>query len=153
MNVEYINPFLTAVASVLEQYGVTDIRKGNISIKEAMVVERDVCAFIGIIGQLRGNIAYSFPQQTARRFASAFLMGMEVTEWDELSRSVLSEFANMFTGNATPLFESQGIIVDITPPTVVMGEELYLVLSNIKTFYIELETSLGKLEISISLEI
>lgn len=42
MNVEYINPILTAVASVLEQYGVTDIRKGNISIKEAMVVDRDI---------------------------------------------------------------------------------------------------------------
>lgn len=153
MNVDYINPFLTAVASVLEQFGVTDIRKEKVSVKEAMIIEREVCAFIGIIGQLRGNIAYSFPQQTARRFASAFLMGMEVTEWDEMSRSVLSEFANMFTGNATPLFESQGVIVDITPPTVVMGDELYLVLSNIRTFFIELETSLGRVEISISLEI
>jgi len=60
MNAKFINPFLVAVDSILKQFGVADIRRGAVAVKDEMVIEQDVTTFVGIVGDLRGNVAYCF---------------------------------------------------------------------------------------------
>ena len=153
MNANFINPFLAAIENVLNQFGVAEIKKGNVAVKEEMVIHQEVSAFVGIVGDIRGNVAYCFSSDTAKNMASAMMMGMAVTELDEISRSAIAELANMFTGNAASLLANQEVKVDITPPSVVVGKEMFMVLSSVKTLTISFVTLLGNIEVNICLEV
>ena len=116
MDVKYINPFLEALVSVLGSFGVTDIRRGSIQKKENMHVNMDITSLIGLVGGVRGNIAYSFSQDTARQTVSKMMMGATVTEFDAIARSAIGELANIVTGTASGILSGmlseKGTVVD-----------------------------------------
>ena len=72
------------------------------------------------------------------------MMGMPVEELDEMGRSALGEFSNMVTGNASTLLSNSGVQVDITPPSIIFGKDVYFIISSVETLKIDMETSLGK---------
>ena len=153
MDVKYILPFLEALKGVLEQFGAADIKRGNMAKNELMHVDTDITAVVGMVGQVRGNIAYSMAEDTAKKIVSAMMMGMPVEELDEMGRSALGEFSNMVTGNASTLLSNSGVQVDITPPSIIFGKDVYFIISSVETLKIDMETSLGKVEVNIGLEI
>lgn len=152
MNVRHINPFLLAIENVLAQFGVTEVNRGTVYVKEEMVIEEDVSAFVGIVGDIRGNIAFTFTEKTAKNLASTLMMGMPVNQLDEMSRSAISEAANIFAGNAGGLLEQDNVKIDITPPSVVVGENVFMVLSSVQTLIVTMATPLGDIKVNISLE-
>jgi len=153
MDVKYILPFLESVKSVLEQFGVEDIKRGQLAKNDIMHVDQDITAVVGVVGQIRGNIAYSMSEETARGIVSAMMMGMLVEQLDEIGRSAIGEFANMVTGNASILLSNSGLEVDVTPPSIIFGKDMYFIISTVQTIKIDMETSLGKIEVNIGLEI
>ena len=153
MDVKYILPFLESVKSVLEQFGVEDIKRGQLVKNDIMHVDQDITAVVGVVGQIRGNIAYSMSEETARGIVSAMMMGMLVEQLDEIGRSAIGEFANMVTGNASILLSNSGLEVDVTPPSIIFGKDMYFIISTVQTIKIDMETSLGKIEVNIGLEI
>lgn len=153
MDVKYILPFLEALKGVLEQFGAADIKRGNMAKNELMHVDTDITAVVGMVGQVRGNIAYSMAEDTANKIVSAMMMGMPVEELDAMGRSALGEFSNMVTGNASTLLSNSGVQVDITPPSIIFGKDVYFIISSVETLKIEMESSLGKIEVNIGLEI
>jgi len=153
MEVKYILPFLVSLKGVLEQFGVHDVKRGNLAKKEIMQVDTDITAVIGLVGQIRGNIAYSMSTDTALKIVSAMMMGMPVDKLDEIGRSAIAEFSNMVTGNASTLFANEGIGVDITPPSIIFGKDIYFIISSVQTIAVDMETPLGKIEVNIGLEI
>ncbi|WP_010243834.1 chemotaxis protein CheX [Acetivibrio cellulolyticus] len=151
MNSKHLDPFLKAVELVLSQIGISDIKKGSIQVKEEMYVDKDITAFIGIVGEIKGNVSYSFDSQTAMKIASAMMMGMPVTQLNEIERSALAELANMITGNAVGgLTDVKDI--DITPPSVIMGQDIFFVIGTVSTLTISIETSVGSIEVNFGLE-
>lgn len=153
MNAKFINPFLVAVDSILKQFGVADIRRGAVAVKDEMVIEQDVTTFVGIVGDLRGNVAYCFSTETAKKLASAMMMGMPVPELDEMSRSAIAELANVIAGHAASNLAEEQVKVDITPPSMIVGEEIFMVLSSVRTLIVTFETALGPVEVHICLEV
>lgn len=153
MDVKLLLPFLEALKSVLEQLGISGIARGGISKKDTMDVEQDVTAMIGIIGDIRGNIAYAMSNETARKIASVMMMGMPVEALDEISRSAIGELANMITGHASTLLSSGGIMVDITPPSIIFGSNVYFIISTVQTIAIVMNTPYGPIEVNIGLEV
>src|SRR5690554_150393 len=99
MDVKYILPFLESIKGILEQFGVSDIKRGQMAKNDIMHVNTDITAVVGVVGQIRGNIAYSMSEDTAKRIVSAMMMGMPVEQLDDMGRSAVGEFANMVTGN------------------------------------------------------
>ena len=59
----------------------------------------------------------------------------------------------MVTGTASTLLANFGLRVDITPPSIVFGKDVYFIVSSVDTLKIEMESSLGKIEVNIGLEI
>lgn len=153
MDIKYILPFLEALKGVLEQFGAVDIRRGDMARNDLMYVDTDITAVVGMVGQVRGNIAYSMAEDTAKKIVSAMMMGMPVEDLDEMGRSALGEFSNMVTGNASTLLSNSGVQVDITPPSIIFGKDVYFIISSVETLKIDMETSLGKVEVNIGLEI
>lgn len=152
MDVKCINPFLDSVKSVLAQLGITDIKMSGLNKKEKMYVDLEITSIIGIVGSIKGNIAYSMSEETAKK-AVSMMMGMSIENIDEIGRSAIGELTNMITGNAATLLSNNGYITDITPPSTVFGKDMYFIISTVETITIEMFTSIGKLEVNIGLEI
>ena len=150
MDANHVNPFLKAVELVFGQLGICGIRKGEIKIKDEMYVERDITAFLGIVGEIKGNVSYSFDFQTAMKIVS-HMVGMPVTELREFERSALAELANMITGNAVGGLKGFKDL-DITPPSVIMGNDIFFVIGTVPTLMISIETSVGVIEVNFGLE-
>ncbi|AVK48192.1 hypothetical protein AXY43_09210 [Clostridium sp. MF28] len=153
MNVKCINPFLDAVKSVLEQLGITDIKMSGLSKKEKMFVNLEITSMIGIVGDIRGNIAYSMSEESAKKIISTMMMGMNVENIDEIGRSAIGELTNMITGNAATMLSDNGYLTDITPPSTVFGKDMYFIISTVETIAIEIDSSIGRIEVNIGLEV
>lgn len=152
MDVSIINPFLEAVKNILGQFGVQDIKRGNLYKKEQMSVKTDVSAIIGIIGSFKGNVAYSMSKNTAIKIVSAMMMGMPVTELDEMGKSAIGELSNMITATASTILSENGYKIDITPPTIIYGEDAHFKISAVETIVIELITAIGTIEVNVGIK-
>lgn len=153
MDAKYINPFLDALKNILSQFGITDIKKGKMEIKEIMHVDKEITSVLGIVGDIRGNVAYSVNTETAKKLVSLMMMGMEVSELDLIGRSAVSEFTNMVTGTASAGFDTQGIALNISPPSVIFGRDVYFIISSVQTIALTMQTEIGEIEINIGLEV
>jgi chemotaxis protein CheX len=125
MQAAYINPFLMSSCTVIESLIQVKPTLGELKIKQIEVGIDYVWLRIGIVGGMTGDIVFGFPEQVALKIASAMMGGYALTEFDELSRSAISELANMISGNASTLLYNQGIVIDITPPAFMETSEAW----------------------------
>jgi len=52
-----------------------------------------------------------------------------------------------------PSYPTPGCRLTITPPSIIFGKDVYFIISSVETLKIDMETSLGKVEVNIGLEI
>lgn len=151
MDVKLINPFVDAVATVMPQLGFQNISRGKLALKEQYVSSQGVTVLIGMTNQVRGNIAYNMTEETAKSIASVMMMGMPVEKMDEIAQSAISEMVNMVTANAAINFEKQGMNVDISPPSLALGEDFKIKVSSTKYLALELMVDSNSIELNIGL--
>lgn len=124
LKAEYINPFLEASESVLKAIANIEISLGKVYLRTSPYTGNVLLIIIGLVGNLKGQVIFSMDQKVACQIASAMMAGMPVQEMDEISQSAVSEAANMILGNAATKLFALGLKIDITPPSLVMGENL-----------------------------
>jgi chemotaxis protein CheX len=129
MDVKLVNPFIEAFVSVMPQLGFSEVRRGGLGLKEQEIFYSGVLILVGIVGGMKGNVVFSMGMEEAKKIASAMLMGMEVEELDELSTSALSEMANMLAANAATIFSNEGVLIDISTPTLLSGDNISVKMS------------------------
>jgi Predicted inhibitor of MCP methylation, homolog of CheC len=152
VDVKYINPFIDAFFSILPQVGLNKIEKKGLSIKGRSIKSRGVVITFSIIGDLKGTVLYNLDIESAKKIASSMMMGMTVTELDELSQSALSELTNMITANASINFSNMNINTNISTPTLMYGGEFEAKVNSSKVLNIELSLNGIPMEVNISLE-
>jgi len=153
MDAKYINPFINSITGVFASFGLGEIASGNVFRKDTFICRYNLTTIIGISGSINGNIALSMPYDTARKIASAMMMGMEVAEIDEISVSALGELTNMICGQAAIEFSLQNLVTEITPPTIIHGDKMKAIISQVETTVVELSSPLGSIELNLGLEI
>lgn len=121
LNAEYINPFLMAAKKVLQDMCFVEVGIQKPLLKPADFDEGSWVIIVGVTGQMRGQVLIAMSRENACSIASKMCM-MEVTKIDDFAASALSELGNMIMGNAATVFSSNGIGIDITPPTLSNGE-------------------------------
>lgn len=152
MDVKYVNPFVESFASVMPQLGFSNVRKGKLSVKGRELISSGVIIIVGIVGAIRGNVVYSVDIENTKKIASTMMMGMPVIEFDEMTKSALSELTNMLTANAATCFSNIGITIDISTPTLLYGENISLKMSSDQVLCIELLADEIPIEINIAFE-
>ncbi|SMP48108.1 chemotaxis protein CheX [Anoxynatronum buryatiense] len=154
MDVQYITPFLDSVKSILQQFGIQNVTRGTIKKKETMSVDKDIISIVGLVGDVKGNVSYAFSEATAKNIISSMMMGMPVEQLDGMARSAMSEFANMITGTAIGSLSSLEAVNEVmpSPPSIIYGKDIFMIISPVETLAIELETDAGKIEVNIGLE-
>ena len=96
---------------------------------------------LGIVGDITGQIIFNFKGESPRKIVSK-LLNREIFDEEELQISGIAEFANILSGNAiTELFEETQGKIDITPPSIIMGNHVVLstVIHDISEFVLEYE--------------
>ena len=110
-----------------------------------------VVILIGLTGKISGNVVLSLSKKLALTIASAMMFGMPVNELDEMSKSAIAELANMILGHTANIFFQNHMNIDITPPTVLTGENIQLTPTKSVTVCIPLNFDGGEsLQIDVS---
>jgi chemotaxis protein CheX len=120
LNAEHINPFLMAAKKVLQDMCFVEVTIQKPVLRPA-VFEESWVIIVGVTGEMRGQVLIAMTNDNACSIASKMCM-MEVTKIDDFAASALSELGNMIMGNAATVFSSNGVGIDITPPTLSHGE-------------------------------
>ena len=126
MNVEYINPFIAASRNVISQTTGLQTAIGKLYVKATPYTSNSVMVLIGLTGKIQGNVVVSFNYETAYKIVSAMMGGMPIQALDEISKSAIGELCNMILGNTATIFSQKNINIDITPPTVLTGDNMQL---------------------------
>ncbi|MBU2700120.1 chemotaxis protein CheX [Sporomusaceae bacterium BoRhaA] len=123
MDVNIINPILSAFNEIIPQIGFQTIRKTNITLVGSTFNYSGVLINLSVIGSIKGVILIGMDLNSAKRFASKMMMGMEVNDFDTLAQSAVSEMGNMVCANACTHYSQVGIDgLDISPPTLMVGQ-------------------------------
>lgn len=121
ISVEHVNPFLLSAQQILSQVCNIQTKVGPLS-KDNMCIDGEpVFIMLGVTGEMSGQVCIVFDLDVAKDIASRMMMGMPVTEIDDMAKSALSELGNMIMGNAATILSNNNLRIDITPPTLGMG--------------------------------
>ena len=121
---EHLNPFLLSAKQVLQQVCNVDIQFGPISKDDFFVSGEPLFIMLGITGEITGQVCVVMGTETAKDIASRMMMGMPVNALDDMAKSALSELGNMMMGNAATLLSNNSVLIDITPPTLLVGSAI-----------------------------
>lgn len=152
INVEYINPFISAAQSVLKDFCHIEASLGKPYMKQAAYEGDLLAVLVGVTGVLRGQVIFTMESVTACDIASHMMMGMPVPELNDMAKSAVSELSNMILGNAATIFSTKNIALDITPPTLTQGTNLSFSVSDSKTICVPLNYEGHSLEINIAIK-
>lgn len=153
INVEYINPFVEGATNIIKNTCNVDVALGKPYLKASPFASNTVAIILGVTGDIKGQVIFNMPIESAKAIASKMMMGMPVTELDEMSKSAISELTNMILGTTATIFYNKGIKIDITPPSLLLGESMQITTNKIENVSIPLEiTEIGaKFEIDMAL--
>ncbi len=152
MDVKYVNPFIESFTTVMPQLGFASTKKGNLSLKNKDIVYTGVIIIVGLVGAIKGNVVYCIGMEDAKKIASTMMMGMPVDNFDELAQSALSELTNMLTANAATCFSAMDIMIDISTPTLLYGNNVSVKMGSNKVLCIQLIANEIPIDINISFE-
>ena len=138
INVDYINPFISASSSILKDLCNIDVNMGKPYLKQTVYDSETLLVIIGVTGELRGQVLIDMSVEVACDIASHMMMGMPVPSLNDMAKSAVSELANMILGNTATIFSKKGLSLDITPPSICLGSNLVISVSDTKTICVPL---------------
>jgi len=152
IDVTMVNPFLASASEVFKQMFDCDLVKGQVTIKKDPSASNDVAIIIGISGDIyTGVVVYSMKSYTAKKMVT-FLDASITNEKAKEFSDALGEVANIVSGNAMAVFTAQGTRLNITTPSVIIGEAFEIHLLDQTTLSTELQSPFGMLEINVAIK-
>lgn len=122
MDVKNINPVINAFTEIATQLGFKKIERTELTAVGPILQNRGLIINIDVLDQLRGTIIINMDNEAAKKFASKMMMGMAVSELDEMAQSAIAEFGNMVCAHACTNFAKIGLEqLNISPPIIIKG--------------------------------
>ncbi len=123
MNVEFINPFLSAISNVLATMAMIEPQNGKVAIQ---CDDSPPAAITGIIEmnspQTCGVLAISFTEPLIHEITKRML-GEDAETVDETLKDLVGEITNIVCGNAKAILDEKGFDFDMATPRVVKGRD------------------------------
>ncbi len=149
MRVEYVNPFVEAAYGVLNEVLGAEIKRGELYLKATSQPVLGVAAIIGLIGDVEGRVLLDMSVHTGLAIAST-MNGEELSELDDLGKATIAELANMIAGKAVTKLHELGFEFDLSPPSLITGENMMVTDNGVEALIVPLELPQGKLEINVA---
>ncbi len=151
MKAEYINPFYKATQDIFERMMDLGTEKKAFKLVTDMMAGREANVIIGMTGDLRGTVLYSFPKEMTLNMVK-IMSGMEIDKLDSFVSSALGEVANIISGNAVTYLTEENYHCDIVPPQVIIGENRSISMATENALMLTLRTGIGEFDIYISIK-
>ena len=137
-----IEHFVSAIKTIFASVSSCPVSHLNIVKASGDTRVHDLLVVIGLVGDISGNFYISMEILTAQSIAKELMGGMEVGEGlNEIVTSAISELGNMISGNACIGISGMNLNVDITPPTVIIGDQIsFSTQGQVYSIPIEVET-------------
>lgn len=150
MRVEYINPFVEAAFDILKEVVSSDLKRGELYLKGSPQPVLGVTAIVGLAGDVEGRVLFDMSEGTALAVASS-MNGEPMTALDELAKATITELANLITAQAVTKLYDLGFDFDLTPPTIITGENMEISNMEVEALIVPIEIEYGKIEINVAL--
>ena len=152
MDAKLVNPFVDAFTTVMPQIGFHEPKRLKMNVRDKNAISKGVSVIVGVTKQIRGNVVYNMSEETAKFIASTMMMGMPVAEFDAMAQSAISEMSNMLTANAATNLTRMGLEVDISTPSLSIGENFQVKISDSQYLTVEMDLSGHVVELDIAVE-
>lgn len=149
MRYTYIRPFVDAAQTVLEQVLSHRAIPGEPELSSRTVVSRGVATIVGITGEAEGRLLLDMTPESAIRIA-AKMNGEQLTTLDAFAKDTLAELASMITGRAISILNDAGHQLKVTPPTLLVGDNLTISGRELETLVVPLVTPLGEVVVNLA---
>ncbi len=150
LNVELINPFVSASYSVLSMVFSEVPTKGALTAQPQNTTNNQVNVVIGVTGDAQGTVILGMSLITADRIASAML-NQSVKSFDQLAASAVAELGNMIAGNALQILSTNDFDCNIAPPAVIRGTKVEISTLIVPAITISMGLSMGELYLTTGL--
>jgi chemotaxis protein CheX len=150
VRVEYINPFVEATFNVLKEVLNTEVKRGDLYLKESSMKIMGVAALVGLAGDVEGRVLFDMTKDTALKITSV-MNNEEFTALNDMAKATITELANMITGQAISKLHGLGFKFDLTPPALFSGENMEISNTlNVEALIVPMDLgSIGKIEVNV----
>lgn len=114
--------------------------------------ETQVSVMVGFTGDVKGQILLGMSRRMAMDMAGT-LLGSRLDTFDELTKSAMTEIANMTAGACATELHGHGLESNITVPTVIAGEHVQVSWPNLYILETPVTMRLGTITLAIGLEL
>ena len=151
MDVKKLNPIINATDSVFQTMLALKPEKGEVSIQEDFVMNKEANVIIGMTGDIKGSIVYSFSKDMALEVVEN-MSGMKMEELDKFVTSAMGELGNIISGKATTGLAEQDLSCDIVPPQIVTGKDINISSESSQVLMVNFNTDLGDFDVSFAIK-
>lgn len=151
MRVEFINPFVSGLATTFGTMLDCEIQRGEISLNTNKYPSHEISGVIGMSGLAIGTTIISLSKPVALQAASTMLMS-PCEEIDQDVTDAVGELANMVAGSAKAQLEEYQMSISL--PNVMLGKDAKLVFpSNVQPITIPFNCKWGDLSLEVGLSV
>lgn len=137
MDSRIANQFILASIEVFRKTGNVSLKKTGLEyFPNSQKISAGIATILGVTGDIKGQFIITLGEPFAMKVASAILMGIPVTVYDEVTESAVCELGNMIGGEASKLLHEVGLKCDITVPSIVRGKEMEIAFYPIAPMFI-----------------
>ncbi len=153
MDVKYLNPFIEGSQTVIRQIITENLEMEGTYFKNSPYKSDRIMVIVGVTGKSRGQVTFVMNQQTAVYLVSRMMGGACSGELTEISKSAIAELCNMIMGNTATILYNRGLAVEITPPSILIGDNMEVSTGKMETVSVLLKLENDyELSIDISFE-
>jgi chemotaxis protein CheX len=138
-----------AAQTVLETVLSERTKPGEPQLSSKTVAGLGVATLVGITGEADGRLLIDMSKESALGIAER-MNGREWSELDALGQDTLAELASMITGRAISTLNDAGHSLSVSPPTILIGENLLISGLDLETLVVPLQTSHGEVVVNIA---
>jgi chemotaxis protein CheX len=113
---------------------------------ETLSSSSDMNVVLGFTGDARGSIVIALPKKTASVVSSIMIGTDEITA---MTKSALAELSNMIAGSA---ISKSSKFMNLTPPSVVAGDNIYLMISRVRSTNMDFHLNGSPITVSFAVE-
>ncbi len=150
MRTEYVEAIFSATVKVFSNMLQLVVDRGEVQIREDFFAGNKVNISIGVTGDLKGMIVFSFPEEMVLEIVTQ-MAGMEINQLDKFVTSAIGEMANIISGQAMSNFAQSSSMCDIIPPQVTIGDDISITMMADQVLTLSLQTTIGDFELHVSL--
>jgi len=149
MNVQYINPFISATAACFKNMIFVEAKQGAPVLKKEPFPKYDISGIIGLSGGAQGSISLCFPMPSALAIVSQ-MVGAPVTSAGVDLADAVGEIANIIAGFAKR--DLTGLNLSISLPNVILSNHVLSGLTGVPTVIVPFTCPLGPFAMEVSLK-